>query len=279
MELSEDEKQKRLAALKALLEGAEQKEGELSYAQHLSAMFSADDAISEEGKEKIKTLFEAAVGYEVEKQVTEAKAALEQERETMKAEFDTKLAEGIEQNKAEVQVEVDAYLAKIVEDWTEQNKVQLQHKVKLDIFESFVSGMRELFVEHDINIPAEKADMVEGLVARIDTLEADVKTLSTKNVELGESLEAKEREVAFIEVSEGLTALDVEKLRGLVEGQEFDTLEAYTNGIKLLKESYFKQTVEVPEEETTVNEEKPEEIPESIKLYAESISKRYGKKK
>ena len=282
MQLSEDEKQKRLQALKELLSeeeeakasDAEDKEDsedddeeekkvkEEGYQQHLVAMFEGTQ-LSEEAQDKLKVLFEAAVGYETDKRVSEIKAKLEEE---MKAAIDAK--------EAELKEEADAYLSYVVEEWASKNEVALKQQVKLDIMESFIGGLRNLFLEHNFNIPEEQTSMVDELMEKVAALEEDVKALARKNVAISEELDQAQRQLAFKKITEGMTELDVEKLKGLVESKKFETAEEFEKGVTLIKEAYFKKDASVSEEqkEEIISEQK-QEIPASIQAYASMISK------
>jgi hypothetical protein len=283
MQLSEDEKLKKLQALKDLLsEGEdktsdkddeeddedEDKEGEKEemkeeqYKEHLSAMFTGTD-ISEEAKEKLTVLFEAAVGYEVDRKV-----------ETVKAQLSEEMKSALEAKEAEIKEEADAYLSYVVEEWTSKNEVALKQQVKVDVLESFIGGLRTLFLEHNFNIPEEQANMVDALMDKVAGLEEDVKALSLKNVSVSEELDKANRLVAFKEVSEGMTELDVEKLKALVESKEFESAEEFKKGVALIKESYFKKEANVSDEqkEEVILEEK-QEIPANIQAYSSMISK------
>ncbi len=283
MQLSEDEKQKRLQALKELLSEEEAKtsdtedmeddeddeddeeEKELKeegYQQHLVAMFEGTQ-LSEEAQDKLKILFEAAVGYETDKRVSEIKAKLEEE---MKSAIDAK--------EAELKEEADAYLSYVVEEWASKNEVALKQQVKLDIMESFIGGLRDLFLEHNFNIPEEQTSMVDELMEKVAALEEDVKALARKNVVISEELDQARRQLAFKKITEGMTELDVEKLKGLVESKKFETAEEFEKGVTLIKEAYFKNDASVSEEqkEEIISEQK-QEIPASIQAYASMISK------
>lgn len=285
MQLSEDEKQKRLQALKELLseeeaktsdaedmeddeddedeEDEEEKElKEEGYQQYLVAMFEGTE-LSEEAQDKLKILFEAAVGYETDKRVSEIKAKLEEE---MKSAIDAK--------EAELKEEADAYLSYVVEEWASKNEVALKQQVKLDIMESFIGGLRNLFLEHNFNIPEEQTSMVDELMEKVAALEEDVKALARKNVVISEELDQARRQLAFKKITEGMTELDVEKLKGLVESKKFETAEEFEKGVTLIKEAYFKKDASVSEEqkEEIISEQK-QEIPASIQAYASMISK------
>jgi len=264
-------KQERLQTLKDLLENeseqvSEENESatEVDSKTHLNAMFEGEE-ITDAGKEKIATLFEAAVGYEVAKQSKEVEAKLHEEFEA-----------AIESNKLEIQEEVDAYLSHVVEEWTTANEVKLQGKIKMDIFESFVTGMRDLFLEHNIEVPEGKDDLVEELMGRVEALEGDVKSLARKNVRLAEELSGRERELKFKEITEGMTMVQCEKIRELSESKTFDSIDQYEKTVQTIKESYFKSEVEEPILESV--ETVAEAVPESIKAYSDMIARQNKKK-
>jgi len=290
MRLSEDEKHKRLQALKDLLseeeaktsepeeeeddledveddsqeeESKEKEMKEEGYQQHLVAMFDGTE-LSEEFKEKLKVLFEAAVAYEVDKKVSEIKTKLDEEMKS-----------ALEAKEAELKEETNAYLSYVVEEWTSKNEIALKQQIKLDLLESFVGGLRNLFLEHNFNIPEDQTNMVDELMEKVESLEGDVKALAKKNIEISEELDFARRKLAFKEITEGMTELDVEKLKNLVESKKFETAEEFAKGVTLIKEAYFKKgsTISEEQKEKEVISEDNEKIPESIKAYASMISK------
>jgi hypothetical protein len=241
-------------------EGKKMKKESQSYQKHLDAMFEGSD-LSKETKEKIKVLFEAAVGYETNKRVSKIKEKLEEDQKKAVAEIEKQLKE-----------DANAYLSYVVEEWTSKNEVALKQQIKLDIMESFISGLRQLFLEHNINVPEGKESLVDELMEKISYLENDVKNLSKKNVKLQESLDQTKRQLILKNYTEGMTALNAEKLKSLVESKNFDSIEEFEKGVALIKESYFKKEEVKQDEEKQIVEQK-NEIPENIKAYAEVLTK------
>lgn len=250
------EKQKRLEALHALLGEEEdtkedddkKEEGEAeeaeedgdedqkekaekneSYQEHLGALFEGEE-LTAAAQEKIATLFEAAVGYETDKKAAEIYKRLNEEKE-----------QAIDEAKRELHEQADEYLGYVVEEWSKKNEVALKQQIKVNLMESFISGLRNLFLEHNFNIPEDKCEMIDSLMERQTELENSIKDLSRKNAKLSEELDAAERKIAFHEVSEGMTALDVEKLTNLVEGKTYADAEEFRKAATLIKESYFKE--------------------------------------
>jgi len=87
-----------------------------------------------------------------------------------------------------------------------------------------------------------------------------------------------EAEKTFVQVSEGLAATQVEKFRSLAEGIDFDSINAYSKKLNMIKESYFPaKKVEVNAQQQ-LNEEvapAPEEkaVDPVMRNYADAISR------
>lgn len=231
----------------------------------LDKIFDGAD-LTEETKEKIQILFETAVNYEVKKKY-----------ESLKEDIIKHNDQVLEERKKELEIEADSYLNYVVEEWIKSNKVELESKVKLDIYESFVSGLRNLFLEHNVIIPEDKTDMIEKLTNKIENLEEDLNSFVRKNNELSEELNQAKKELEFQNVSKGMTDLDVEKFRELVEFDNKESVEDFVKKITLIKESFFSKKNSISDdpslddEETKNNEEKDFKIPEKIKKYASLI--------
>lgn len=255
----------RLAKLKELLEGDGEGTGVGAPEEHLTAMFEGEQ-LSEEGKEKISTLFEAAVQYEVEKRT-----------KSLDEQYEEKLAEATKEVEAQIQEQVDAYLSEVVNEWAEKNKVEVKNKVKLDLFESFIGGLRSLFVEHNINIPDAQTDLAEELMSKVEELQESIAALSRKNIRLAGERDILERELKFKEIAEGLSDVQSEKMRALVGESEFESIEKYETALKTIRESYFKEPKVEDQEPAPLSESK--KIDEGVSIYAEMISKSMKKSK
>ena len=57
---------------------------------------------------------------------------------------------------------VDGYLSYVVEQWVLQNEIALESGIKTEILEDFVSGLRNLFEDHYIEVPNERFDVCCG---------------------------------------------------------------------------------------------------------------------
>jgi hypothetical protein len=203
-------------------------------ASHIAGMKEDIDALmngeelSEEFKQKATTIYEAAVMNRVKQEV----ARIEEE-------FDTKLAEQVEGIKEGLVEHVDGYLDYVVEQWIAQNEIALEHGMKSEILEGFVSGLKGLFEEHYIDIPEEKFDVLASMEEQIEQLSAKLDETVASNVEMKKSLSEMKRVEIIKTVSEGLTDTEVEKFAGLAEELSYEDEESFKTKVQTIRENYF----------------------------------------
>lgn len=201
--------------------------------EDVAEMFAGDD-LSEEFKDRASTIFEAAVA---------ARANLEAVR--LEEEFATKLDEAVVAVKEEITEKVDQYLDYVVEQWVEDNKLAIESSIRAQVTEDFMEGLRNLFAESYINVPDEKIDVLGELHAQIEELEGKLDESINQRLELQSILDEATKEATFDEVSEGLAATQVEKLRTLAEGLDFGDAETYAKKLQIIKDKYFSEKKEV----------------------------------
>lgn len=210
--------------------------------EDIDAMFSNED-LSEGFKEKAVTIFEAAVSTRVEQIV-----------ESMQAEQEQQIQEQVAQITEGLTATVNEYLDYVVEQWMEENKVAIEHSLRTEVTEGFINGLHKLFAENYLEVPEDKVDVVEELAAKVEELEAKLNDSINENIELKSVVAESQKDKIFAEVTEGLAATQIEKLRTLSEGVEYSNAETYAKKLQIVKESYFadskKSSVTVLTEET-----------------------------
>jgi hypothetical protein len=213
-----------------------------SMKEHIDAMFNGED-LSEEFREKASTIFEAAVQARISEEV----AALEEQ-------YSSKLEEAVQEIAAELTSKLDDYLDYCVEQWMKENEVAITHSLRAEITEEFMDGLKNLFAENYIEIPEEKLDVLEQLTTKVEELEDKLNSSISENIELMKSIDSYTQQEIFNEVSEGLVMTQVEKLRKLSEGIDFDDRDTYRKKLELVKENYF------PSDKAPVKQESEEDI-------------------
>jgi hypothetical protein len=218
--------------VKALKDKKQVKESEETH-MDLGNLFEGQE-LSEEFKANATELFEAAVALRVEQEVAALTAELQEGFEQKALEESTELKESLVDK-------VDGYLDYMVEQWMEKNELAINRGIKTEILESFVSGMKEVFESHYIDVPDEKYDLVEAAQTEVQELEARLDEAVAKTVELTGTLKEISRQIMIDEAVEGLVETDAEKFRALAEELTYSD-EGFDRKLAMIKESYFSKS-------------------------------------
>jgi hypothetical protein len=196
--------------------------------EDIDALFADDSTISEEFKSKVSTIFEARVADRV--------SQIEEETE---AKYAGMLEEAVESIRADLTEKVDDYLSYVVEQWMKDNEIAIESGLRSELTEDFIAGMRNLFAEHYIDVPAEKVDLVDELAGKVEELESKLNEEIERAVDLKKSLVESRKVEMTREVCEGLTDTQVEKIKSLAESVEFSTEDEYKQKLETIRENYF----------------------------------------
>lgn len=232
--------------------------------EDMDALLSGEN-LSEEFVAKASTIFEAAVIARAEEVVAIAEAELMEQFES-----------AVEEIKEDLAAKVDDYLNYMVEEWIKDNEIAIESGLRAEITEEFIDGLRNLFVEHYIDVPSEKVDIVEGLAAKVEELESALNEQIQRGVELNKELNEQKKIEAIYTACEGLTQTQVEKLKSLAENVEFTTEDEFVGKIDTLKESYFKADIKVADS-SSLDEVLVEEDGETVSKSADPLMEAYSK--
>jgi uncharacterized protein (DUF2267 family) len=220
-----------LAKLEDAKAEIEEKIKSISVKEDVAALVEGE-GLSEEFKNKAATIFEAAVKSKTREEITRI-------HDTMTSEFDEKLEESVNT----LTEKVDTYLNYVVEEWTKENELAIERGLKGEIAEDFISGLKQLFEDHYIDVPNEKYDVLEAQSDKISELEEKINSVMEQNVSLTQVKSQLVREQVISEVSEELTDTEIEKFKSLTEDVDFVSEESFRAKLNTLKESYFPKTV------------------------------------
>ena len=227
-EVEESKESKELEELEAAKKEIEEKIKQISVKEDVEALIQGEDDLSDEFKEKAATIFEAAV-----------KTKVRDELETIEDEYAEKLAESISKHDEETSEKVDAYLNYVVEEWMKTNEVAIEHKLKTDISENFITALKGLFEEHNITVPDEKYDILDAAATQADEMEAKLNEQIATNVELSQKVSELEKNEILVDVASDLADTEVEKFVGLAENVEYEDSDDFKKKLHTIKESYF----------------------------------------
>jgi len=222
-----EEELKKLEDAKADIE---EKIKSISVKEDVAALTEGEE-LSEEFKEKAAIIFEAAVKSKTREEITRI-------HDSLTSEFDVKLSEQVEG----LTEKVDTYLNYVVDEWMKENELAIERGLKGEIAEDFISGLKQLFEDHYIDVPNEKYDVLEAQSEKIDELESKVNQVMERNVALNTDKSGLVREQVISEASEDLTDTEIEKFKSLVEDVDFVDEESFRAKLDTLKDNYFPKT-------------------------------------
>jgi hypothetical protein len=261
-EVEESKESKELKELEAAKKEIEEKIKQFSVKEDVEALVQGEDDLSDEFKEKAATIFEAAV-----------KSKVRDEIEQLESEYNEKLQEEVNQTLEDNTEKVDAYLNYVVEEWMKQNEVAIEQKLKTEITENFITGLKGLFEEHNITVPDEKYDILDAAAKQADEMEAKLNEQIEKNIELTQRVGELEKGEILIDVASDLTDTEVEKFVGLAESVEYEDNDDYRKKLETIKESYFTRTVKDDEVEAAPIYDVQSDMSNQMAAYMSAISK------
>jgi len=221
--------------------------------EDINALISGEE-LSEEFQEKARTIFETAI-----------KTKVAEVQEELKAQYETTLEEEVILIKEELVSRVDSYLEYVAEEWLKENQLAIEHGLKTEMTESFLTGMKGLFEEHYVTIPEEKYDVLNSMVEKLDEMEDKLNEQIKSNIALNQRLAESVADVIFSEVCEGLALSQKDKLASLAENVEFDSEDTYREKLVTLRNSYFPENSGAQRDEAeTVSEETSETTYDSV---------------
>ena len=155
----------------------ESKEVEIDLSADVKALVSGDADLSEEFKDKAATIFEAAV-----------KTRIQEQTKILEAQYEEKLSAETETVKEAMVEKVDSYLNYVVEEWMKENELAVERGIRTEIAEDFITGLKDLFKEHYIDVPEEKYNVLDDLTNQNKKLEDKLNEQIAKNVDLSKEV-------------------------------------------------------------------------------------------
>ena len=243
--------------------------------EDIDAMMNGQD-LSEEYQEQVKTIFEAAVVNKVNEKIEDIYSNYESDIESHVVEIRQELSE-----------KVDEYLSYVASEYITENKLAIESGLKMEIMENFMSGIKGVFEDNYIELPEEKLDLYSEALETIDSKESELNEQFEKNIQLNKRLVELEKDIVLMNVTEGLTDTQVDKIRTLSENVDFENTNDMTKKITLIKNNYFPSETSVEsgildesaletsvEDSPVVQEENKVQSPRTIMdVYAHALNK------
>ena len=182
----------------------------------------------------------------------------------------------------EMAEKVDGYLNYVAEEWMKENELAVERGIRSELVEDFMTGLKNLFQEHYIDIPEEKVDLVDDLFEKVEDLEKQLDETVNNSVEMKKELAEFKKQEALRDVSEELADTEKEKLQKLSEGVEYEDDAQYKEKLEVIKENYFPKGEDTPqplteEVENNESDELVEDVDPSVSFYANALKRHNNK--
>ena len=205
----------------------------------VSQLFENNNVLTEDDKRQSRVLFESAIR-------SVAKQLGSQLREAYQAQF----VKAKSRHEAKVAKQLDSYMSYVVEQWSKDNKVALQNQMRNRLTDSFLAGFKKLCVEHYIEIPESKVNVVEALAKNVKSLKTKLQNAETLNVKLHEESQvaiARERAALknehksrlIAEAASAVTAADRGEFTERAKTVTFTSTKEFKKDLIALREQYF----------------------------------------
>ena len=256
----DDEEEEVKAKKEAKAEKVTAEDLQLDISSDANALFEkADVDLSEEFKKDAMVIFEAAVATRV---VNLVNTKIDQLNE----DFNVALEEEKQEIESKLSEKIDDYLTYVSEEWMKENELAVERGIRAELAENFISGLRDLFKEHYIEVPEERTDVIEELFAKVEGLEEQLNVEMQSNIANLKALKDYKKVEAIAEACVGLTSVEQDKMVELAESITYESDEQFVQKMSVIKESYFKDrdsdSVEDTRQELTEAMSSTEELDE-----------------
>jgi len=198
--------------------------------------------LSDENSEKARVIFKAAVTSKI--------AEIKEELEST---YEENLKTSIDKVKGDLSEAVDKYLSYCAEEWTKENELAIERGLRSEMTDNFIDGLKTLFVEHYVEVPEDKYNVIDELANRLDDMEEKLDSEVSKNMDVVAENDQLKRGNVIREACNDLTESQTEKMVSLAEGVDFTSAEDFSDKVDELKKAYF-PTDENIAEDTKVEE-------------------------
>jgi len=256
----DDEEEEVKAKKEANAEKVTAEDLQLDITSDANALFEkADVELSEEFRKDAMVIFEAAVATRV---VDLVNTKIDQLNE----DFNVALEEEKQEIESKLSEKIDDYLTYVSEEWMKENELAVERGIRAELAENFISGLRDLFKEHYIEVPEERTDVIEELFAKVEGLEEQLNVEMQSNIANLKALKEYKKVEAIAEACVGLTSVEQDKMVELAESITYESDEQFVQKMSVIKESYFKDrdsdSVEDTRQELTEAMSSTEELDE-----------------
>jgi len=184
--------------------------------------------ISSEAIAQLEGIFEAAVNDKVNNTVNVVVNKLDENVQTYLENVTNTLVE-----------KVDDYLDYVVEEWMQENNVAVEQGIKTQIAENFITGLKNLFENHYIDVPNDKYNALDELYSQNRELEHNLNFAINENMNIRKDLMLNECATIFVAETRDLADTQIAKLQSLMENVSFGNVDEYQHKLNAIKNNYL----------------------------------------
>ncbi len=214
----------------------------VDFSVELGNLFEGTD-LSEEFKTNVATIFEAAV-----------EAKYNTLAETLTEAFDKAFNEAVEEMQTNLNEQVESYMNHVAEEWLSENVEVVERSIRNELTEDFIVGLRNLFIEHYIEVPEERLEIYEDLYSKYEEVVDQYNAVADTNIQLTNALkEERKKSLVTSKILESrMTDVAASEYIKLVEELEYKNDDDFDAKLETVFETYFKKT---PVKTTNLNED------------------------
>lgn len=192
----------------------------------IKSLFEGMD-LTEDFFTKVEVIFEGAVSEKVSEILESEKLKLEEKHEEYKKELEEQLGD---------------YIDMFSLNYLKENALAIENGVKAEIAESLISSLKNVFFEHNIDIPDGEVSVVESLSERVSELQEQLDLQIKENVTLSKNNQKATMTKILEEETSDLDKVTASKIEKMVEHINFQDEKTFRETIKTFKESLSYRT-------------------------------------
>lgn len=196
------------------------------------------ESVTAEFTEKFNQLVEEKTT--LEQKLTDAEAAHEAEKEKLHEAMEASAADLAVEKVAELREKLASYADYVAEQYVANHNDEIVSESKVWLADGILESVRNLFAQYGIG--AEEADesyanQITKLTEERDTAYAELAEAIEAKFDLEKQLTESKKAEAFEDLTEGLTDIDRERVKSLMEGDS-SNIETFKARVKTLAESF-----------------------------------------
>lgn len=195
--------------------------------EEIEALFDGVEGLSEDFVSRASTIVEGAISEKI---------ALV--REDLETEYNQRLDEAYETLAEDLETKLDEYLGLFIGEYLKENQVAIESGFRTEIAEQVISNIVSIVESAGVNLPEDKIDLADALVAENEDLENKYNKTLKENIELKKEIRTYAINEAFVAHTADLSDGAKDKLRRLTENMEFNDVDQFVEKLEVLKESF-----------------------------------------